>query len=102
MRAFLISAYDEGMFNGEYAFLALDMVLAMGIKDNYRPELDDIIYTGVICGSVLKNSGPEYDAFATDVIEAFDHPGFAGYEHMTMDDSIDKVDTYAGMFHVLI
>ncbi len=102
-RAFLITAYEYGMLNsGKYAFLTSEMVSMIDYKENYHPELDDIIYTGVITVDVAKNSGAEYDTFAREVIESFQHPAFDGYEHLSLNSSVDEVGAYAGNFLINI
>ena len=48
IRAFLVSAYDQGMMNGEYIFVAIDIVVLLGVTDSYRPELDMLQFTLVL------------------------------------------------------
>ena len=45
-RTFLITAYDEGMMNGEYALICPNIEIMLATKNSYRPEMDRYIYTG--------------------------------------------------------
>ncbi len=46
---------------------------------------------------VTTDIGPAWDDFRYRVLEAFEHPAFDGYETLSVNDSIDDVNGYAGM-----
>ncbi len=98
MRNLMIIAYDEGMLNGEYAFVTHEYGVELGVKKSYRPELDHILYDGLIAVGVKLPSGPVYDAFLGDVIKEFQDERFDHLPHLPADATIDQVDLYACKF----
>lgn len=96
VRMFLISALDEGMMNGQYVFLGIDVAYLPYTTFDYRPEVDHLIYTGLVTCQFRKNYGPEYDVFARRVIEAFETPAFASVPHLPLTADIEQVEVYAG------
>ncbi len=98
MRNMLISAYDVGMLNGEYAFMTLEYGLTiMDIPQTFRPELDDFIYDGLLALGPSWPSGSAWDGFRQDVINTFQDPRFDHLPHLPLNASIDQVHNYAGM-----
>ena len=72
LRIMLVTAMDLGMMNGQYAFVALEFSIELGANWTYRPEVaDDKIFDGLIGIGVKKPSGPQYDRFLQDVLQAF-------------------------------
>ncbi len=96
MRNMLIMAMDEGMMNSHYAFVTNEFGIVVGAEYNYRPEVDSVIYDGLISIGVWRPSGPVYDQFRQDVIDAFQEPMFDHLPHPGPNAHVDEVDVYAG------
>ncbi len=97
LRNMLITAYEEDMFNGQFAFVALKFSINLGASWTYRPELtDDIVFENLIAVGVLKPSGPKYESFLHAVIKAFQDPMFENWRHIPLTADINDIDTYAG------
>ncbi len=96
LRNMLIIAYDEGMLNGDYAFIGSETNIGVGQEWSYRPEMDQYIFNGVLGVGVKSPSGPEYDALLQRTIDAFQDPVFADVPHLGPTASIEDVNVYAG------
>ncbi len=96
VRNMLITALDEGMLNGQYVFATFEFAIDLGAVYNYRPDIDDIIYPGVLVVGVKKTYGPKYDQFLIDVLEAFQDPVFANLPHLGPNADVNVIDQYAG------
>lgn len=97
-RNMLIMAMDEGMLNGEYVFMCNEFSVEI-VEQKYRPDVDPIIYKGILAIGVSRPSGREWDEYRQDVIDAFQDPRFDGFPHLSADADIDEVDVYAGKQH---
>ncbi len=97
IRAFLVSAYDEGlMADGGYVFISQDMDLVLDAENTYRPETEEFIYTGSITVTFKKSDVPGYKAFQQDVVDAFGDPRFDDYPHIPVNSSTDLVSSWEG------
>ena len=95
-RNFLITCYDLGMFNGDYAFIGSDIGYLLNSPKTYRPELTNYLFNGVLNLAPNFPSGPKWDKFAKEVISAFQHPAFKNVRRLGPDASHEDVDGYAG------
>lgn len=96
LRNILITALDEGMLNGRYVFMTNEFSILTGVKQNYRPEVDPIIYNGLMAVGVKRPSGKAYDIFRQAVIDRLQDPVFDGLSRLPPDANLDEVDIYAG------
>ncbi len=98
VRNFLISALDEGMLDGTYAFVAMDVAHILYAPDfTYRPEVNILtLMNGLIIGTPKKNESPEYLDFARKVIAAFQDPRFAHVPHLPLTTLPEDVEVHAG------
>ncbi len=100
MRIMLISAYDVGLLNGDYAFLTLEYTLTiMDTPQTYRPDVDDIIYDGLLALGPSWPSGGAWDNFRQDVIDMLQDSRFDYLPHIPAEASVDDVDNYAGLYY---
>lgn len=100
-RNILISAYDEDMLTADYAYIAMDVAHMIG-TNSHRPELDPIIYEGIIIGTPNKPSGPEWKKFARRVIARFADPAFSAVPHLAVSATPDEVEVHAGKVSKLL
>jgi atrial natriuretic peptide receptor A len=91
---FLLSAYDEGMLNGEYVFIVLDAEKVPPAND--RPEIAKLAYSGLISANVRTPSGEEWEKFQLAVRESFADEKFKDYPILGPNDDID---VHAGLLH---
>ena len=96
-RSILLAAYDLGLLDGRYAFVATDVHAMDFVEWTYKPELTSIITNGTLGLTVKKPSGPVYEEFLREVIKAFSHPQFDGFPHLPLTADISEVEPYAGM-----
>ncbi len=97
LRNMLITAHEEGMFNGQFVFVAFEFSVDLGASWAYRPELtDDIVYENLIVVGLHKPSGPKYESFLHAVIRAFQDPVFDNWQHIPPTTDINNIDVYAG------
>ncbi len=97
-RNMLISAYDAGMINGDYAFLTSEygVTTNLGTVQTFRPELDEVIFQGLLALGPLWPSGPTWNEFRQDVIDRLQDSHFDQLPHLPPDANIDQVNNYAG------
>ncbi len=98
IRNFLLTAMENDMLNGEYAFVTIETLIAIEAEPSYRPDIGSELYHGLLGVAVSNPSGPEYDQFRQKVIDAFQHPIFANETGLPPDADIDQVHAYAGRY----
>ena len=102
VRNILISAYEENMLNGNYVFIGIEINYIIFDKFEFRPELDSVIYSGLLDINPKVPSGEAYDKFRREVIEAFQDPRFRGWPHLSLTADIEEVNLYAGQMPLLV
>lgn len=96
----LLSAYDEGMMDGEYVFITLEASLSERVSPDWRPQKSMEVYHGVISANLHKPSGAEWDAFAQDVIDEFQtETKFNSFTKLPAGAATSEVDVHAGFLH---
>ena len=94
-RNILISAYDAKMMSGDYVFIAIEFVLSiMNSNHTHRPEMEPYIYDGLLAVGPRVPSGPRWDLFCQQVIDAFEDEHFDNYTHI---DDPSLVEVFAGI-----
>ncbi len=98
IRSILIVAHDEGMLNGDYVFFSgnEDVTDILTTPQTYRPDMDGVIYNGLLARVKVEASGPRYDQFRQDVIDTFQDPRFDHLPHLPPDAELDDVNEHAG------
>ena len=98
-RNILISAYDEGMLTEGYAYICMDIAFLKEPNPTFtfRPELGKFLFDGVIIGTPFKPAGKEWDEFARQVIDSFDHPAFEDVEHLPPTAQTSEVESFGGI-----
>ncbi len=97
MRNMLITAFDLDMLNGEFVFVTDGFTIETNVERLYRPELDPILYDGLVAIGFKSPSGPGWDRFRRHVIAAFQDPRFDHLSHLPADASIEEVTVFAGV-----
>ncbi len=92
----LIMAMDEGMIDGQYAFMSNEALIYINKPQWYRPEVDSIIINGMIGIGVANPSGTQWDHFRQQVIDAFQDVRFENLTHLPPGAYLDDVNVYAG------
>lgn len=98
MRVALIIAKDEGMMNGEYAFVGSSFAPTVTKKYGYRPEVGPELYEGMLNREVWTPNGPEWDEFCAKIIDSFSDPTFDGWPKLQPGDDPSEVHIFAGKF----
>lgn len=96
MRNALIIAKDEGMMNGEYAFIGSSFGPTVNKKYAYRPEIGAELYNGMFNREIWTPYGPEWVMFTEKVIDRFNDPTFDGWSKLKPGDDPSLVNVYAG------
>ncbi len=102
VRNLLLSAYDEGMLGGDYVFAAQYSMYLSTIKSTYRPELDKVLYNGLLSLENVVHTGPRRQQFARMVIKALQHPKFAHLPHLPPTAGPDEVGDFAGKYKLTV
>ena len=88
-------------FPGEYVYMSFDLDYMLQETPTYRPELDDIIWQGFFGVNQRQPPQDQWNAFAHDVIEAFQDPVWKPWKDLyggpDADAPVEAIDTYAGM-----
>ncbi len=96
IRNVLLVSMEQGLLNGEYAFVTIETLIALQAERIYRPHIGRSLYNGLLGIVVPTPSGPKYEYFQRRVIQAFDDPHFENEPHLTLNNSIQDVHPYAG------
>ncbi len=98
-RMLLLTAYDEGMLNGDYIFYGADLKRALLVNPTYRPNISNsLLFEGVLCRSQIEYSGTAWQQLREDTVQAFTtNPVFADYQHQRPY-TPDDVSSYAGTY----
>ena len=72
------------------------MQSAMDAEQSYRPEMDKVIYDGLLAMDITVPSGPEWDQFRQNIIDAFQDPRFDHLDHLPADADINQVNPWSG------
>ena len=95
IRTLLLSAWDEGMIGAGYVFLGKDVAELISVEQSYRPELDSVIYDGLLSAELVTAEGDIQEEFAKKVIAGLQHPAFAHLPHLPPDSHPEEVTAFA-------
>ena len=101
-RLALLTLYDLGMLDGDYIIIGWELQPLLGSVQTYRPEMDQLLYNGLVTITYRKGGGPGYEEFARQVVSSFSDPRFDGHDHLPPDTDPDQVDVYAGMYLITV
>lgn len=74
-RHFLVSCYDAGLLNGDYAFFGMDTLKALDPLMIYRPELTShMLHQGMMAIKFEDAAGPRWEKFVQDTYDVM-HSG---------------------------
>lgn len=98
LRVIHIEAMNFGMLDGRYVFFGLDSANLVTDTDTpiYHPEIGLDILQGMLDTTPAGDSGPKWEEFQQKVIDEFDVPAFAHFDHLKPGDDISQVPSYAG------
>ena len=77
-------------------FVGIDVAYMINLEFKYRPEVDDIIYTGLINCRNWAPTGQIWNDFADKVIKAFQDPMFEKWPRLPPTATPDQVEANAG------
>ena len=93
IRMVLLTAYDEGMLNGEYIFLGNEMYTYLDEQYSYRGEVsNDVLFQGFLEVTPQEASGDAWEQLAEEIVQGFADPHFDGYN----DRLISPANFFAG------
>ena len=99
IRMVLLTAYDEGMLNGDYIFLSNEMYTYISKSQDYRSDItNDVLFEGFLMVSPQEVSGEAWEQLEEEIIQAFADPHFDGYN----DELITATNYYAGGWCIIL
>lgn len=98
LRNFLITCHDEGLLNGDYAFMGLETAFYTDPLKIYRPELGEgVTHTGLMSMTNDVVGGPKWDRFTAEV-DVMLKSGIFNNTPGLMHYTEAKTDIVAGMY----